>query len=78
MSVDMWKLLRPDAARVWNDPETIRRLSRYRDIIDQRRWAKYLLAKDIPCEPPLDSSSILQLKTFGTPIQSFMMSLRII
>ncbi len=57
MSVDMWKLLRPDAARVWNDPETIRRLSRYRDIIDQRRWAKYLLAKDIPCEPPLDSST---------------------
>lgn len=41
----MWRYLRPDSIKVWNDPETIHRLSRYRTIIDQERIAKYLLAK---------------------------------
>jgi putative pyruvate formate lyase activating enzyme len=53
----MWKMLRPDAARVWNDPETRRRLSRYRGIIDDRKWAKYLLAKDLRCKASLDEST---------------------
>ena len=53
----MWKMLRPDAMRVWNDSETRRRLSRYRGIIDDRKWAKYLLVKDISCQVPLDGST---------------------
>jgi putative pyruvate formate lyase activating enzyme len=51
----MWRLVRPDAARVWKDPETVRRLSRYRKIIDQERMAKYLLAKTAQIDVPLDS-----------------------
>ncbi|NHI82943.1 MAG: 4Fe-4S cluster-binding domain-containing protein [Candidatus Thorarchaeota archaeon] len=43
----MWRTFRPDAVRVWKDTETVRRLRRYRGIIDQERWAKYLLSKDI-------------------------------
>lgn len=54
---DMWRLIRPDAKRAWGDPEVVRRLSRYRDIIDQKRTAKYLIAKTQPCEINLDSSS---------------------
>jgi len=32
---------------VWKDSETVRRLKRYRSIIDQEKWSKYLLSKDI-------------------------------
>ncbi len=53
----MWRLLRPDASRVWRDPEARRRLARYRGIIDGTRWAKYLLARDIECSIPLDEST---------------------
>ncbi len=52
----MWRYLRPDVSRVWKNPEVVRRLSRYRDIIDKKRWAKYLLAKDICCEIDLNDS----------------------
>ncbi len=50
----MWRYLRPDVARVWKDPETLKRLRRYRNIIDDKNWAKYILAKDISCEVMLD------------------------
>ncbi|NHJ13771.1 MAG: radical SAM protein [Candidatus Thorarchaeota archaeon] len=50
----MWRAFRPDAVRVWKDPETLRRLKRYRGIIDQERWAKYLLSKDLPFTGNLD------------------------
>ena len=53
----MWRLIRPDAKRAWADPEVVRRLSRYRKIIDQERTAKYLLAKTQTCDVPLDSST---------------------
>ena len=53
----MWRFLRPDALRVWQDAETVRRLSRYRGIIDGERWARYLLAKEIPCPTSLDAST---------------------
>lgn len=51
----MWRYLRPDSERVWNDPETRRRLSRYRSIIDQERIAKYLLAKNFQLDVDLSS-----------------------
>ena len=53
----MWRLIRPDAKRAWADPEVVRRLSRYRNIIDKERTAKYLLAKTQACDLPLDSST---------------------
>ncbi len=53
----MWKIFRPDSLRVWKDPETIRRLKRYRGIIDQERTAKYLLGKEVSCSIPLDGTT---------------------
>ncbi len=41
----MWRVIRPDSIRVWNNPEVVRRLHRYRAIIDKERLAKYLIAK---------------------------------
>ncbi|MFQ5831071.1 MAG: radical SAM protein [Candidatus Thorarchaeota archaeon] len=41
---------------MWKDPETIRRLKRYRGIIDQERTAKYLLGKEVSCGIPLDET----------------------
>ncbi len=52
----MWKIYRPDSIRVWKDAEVVRRLRRYRHIIDQERYAKYMIAKDIVTSLPLDSS----------------------
>jgi len=52
----MWRYLRPDSEKVWKDPETRRRLSRYRGIIDQERAAKYLLAKGFHVDVDLSSS----------------------
>ncbi len=53
----MWRVIRPDALRVWKDPEVVRRLSRYRDIIDKERIAKYLIAKRIPFNGELSDST---------------------
>ena len=53
----MWRIVRPDSVRVWKDPETVRRLSRYRKIIDNERIAKYLLAKTQSCEIEMTSST---------------------
>ncbi|MHA1881799.1 MAG: radical SAM protein [Candidatus Thorarchaeota archaeon] len=52
----MWRVLRPDSSRVWKDQETLKRLSRYRGIIDSKYWAKYLLADDIGCTISLEST----------------------
>ncbi len=49
-STTMWRLLRPDATSVWKNLETLKRLRRYRGIIDSERWAKYVLSKDIECD----------------------------
>jgi putative pyruvate formate lyase activating enzyme len=53
----MWRFIRPDAVRVWQDPETKRRLARYRGIIDYERTAKYLLAKTIQYEGALSQDT---------------------
>lgn len=53
----MWRIIRPDALRVWQNPETLRRLARYRGIIDQKRVAKYLLCRETACDIELSLSS---------------------
>ncbi len=53
----MWRAFRPDASRVWKDPGVLKRLSRYRSIIDGNHLAKYLLAKDIICDVGLNATS---------------------
>ncbi|MFW9846836.1 MAG: radical SAM protein [Candidatus Thorarchaeota archaeon] len=62
----MWKIYRPDSLRVWKDPEAVKRLGRYRGIIDKERWAKYLLAKDIDIRISLDESLEDLWKKHGT------------
>ncbi len=43
--------------RVWNDSETLRRLRRYRAIIDNRVQAKYLHAKEYAVDVRLDADT---------------------
>ncbi|MFX1518962.1 MAG: radical SAM protein [Promethearchaeota archaeon] len=50
----VWRLLRPDAKRVWDDSAVITRLSRYWDIMNEKRIAKYLIAKKIDANVELD------------------------
>lgn len=53
----MWRVIRPDSLRVWQNPEVVRRLSRYRAIIDNERLAKYLIAKKLPFDGDLSEST---------------------
>jgi len=56
-SREMWRIIRPDSLRVWKNPEVVRRLSRYRAIIDKERLAKYLIAKNYPFAGSLTQST---------------------
>jgi putative pyruvate formate lyase activating enzyme len=42
-----WVLVRPDALRVWGDPEVRRRLSWYLSVMTGRRPAKFLIARRV-------------------------------
>ncbi|MBS3795992.1 MAG: radical SAM protein [Candidatus Thorarchaeota archaeon] len=53
----MSRFVRPNSKKVWNNPDANERMSRYRAIIDDRRWAKYLLTKDIEADVELDAST---------------------
>jgi len=53
----MWRYIRPDSVKVWQDPQTLRRLSRYRAIIDKERVAKYLLAKQVAYDGDLSMAT---------------------
>ena len=44
----MWFLLRPDATKVWNNPEVCKSYTRYKDILDKKKIARYLITKKIP------------------------------
>jgi putative pyruvate formate lyase activating enzyme len=46
----MWRLQRPDAARVFDDPLVQRSLSRYIEVVKNRKQAKFLLNKAMHVE----------------------------
>ena len=43
----MWLLIRPDAELVWRNEEVRKRLSWYKDVMDNKKPAKYLIAKRV-------------------------------
>ncbi|TFH01862.1 MAG: hypothetical protein E4H14_18175, partial [Candidatus Thorarchaeota archaeon] len=53
----MWRTIRPDSLSVWKDSEVVRRLPRYRAIIDNERLAKYLIAKKFAFDGDLSLST---------------------
>ncbi|MHA1469601.1 MAG: radical SAM protein [Candidatus Asgardarchaeia archaeon] len=55
----MYFLIRPDAELVWRDKEVRRRLSRYYDILKNKRIARYLIAKKTPAEETDNSLDML-------------------
>ncbi|UCE09238.1 MAG: pyruvate formate lyase-activating protein, partial [Candidatus Thorarchaeota archaeon] len=50
----MWRFVRPDALRVWSNPEALKRLKRYRAILNGETTAKYLLSKTVSCDCDLE------------------------
>jgi len=46
----VFRLLRPDANRVWQDEKIVKRFPRYKGIIDGEQIARYLIAKSISVE----------------------------
>lgn len=58
-----FRFLRPDANSAWKNPEIKKRFSRYRDIIDGKQTARYLIAKTLKCNyTSNDSIKELELK----------------
>ena len=56
----MWRLARPDAATVLEDPKVRRSLSRYVDIVKGRRLAKFVIARSMAANfDPEDSTADL-------------------
>ena len=45
--VEMWRLTRPDAARILEDPRVRRSLPRYVDVVKNRKAAKFVLARSM-------------------------------
>jgi putative pyruvate formate lyase activating enzyme len=46
----VFRLLRPDANRVWQDEKIVKRFPKYKGIIDGEQIARYLIAKSISVE----------------------------
>lgn len=53
----MWKLIRPDANRVWNDSVVRKRLWRYYEVFNNTLNAKFLIALKVGADVGLDSES---------------------
>ncbi|MEM2926449.1 MAG: radical SAM protein [Candidatus Bathyarchaeia archaeon] len=53
-----WFLARPDALRVLKDPKLRRALGRYFDVFQDKKWAKFMIAKRI--EAPFNGSEDLE------------------
>ncbi|MHA1270116.1 MAG: radical SAM protein [Candidatus Helarchaeota archaeon] len=53
----MWRIIRPDAKTVWDYSEVIKVLHRYRNILDKKAIAKYLIFKQIPISIDLNNST---------------------
>jgi putative pyruvate formate lyase activating enzyme len=53
----MWKLIRPDANRVWNDSVVRERLWRYYEVFNNRLNAKFLIALKVGADVELEAES---------------------
>lgn len=63
-----FRALRPDAISAWKNEEIRKRFSRYRAILDEKKIARYLIAKSLPCDFKKDDSitkleSLLRVKS---------------
>ncbi|MFX1297428.1 MAG: radical SAM protein [Promethearchaeota archaeon] len=52
----MWRIMRPDAERIWKNKEILSRFSRYFAIINKEKIARYLITKKVPISIKIDSS----------------------
>ena len=46
----LWKIMRPDAVKIWHYNEVKRRLEHYYNVMENKRPAKYRVVKRIPVE----------------------------
>lgn len=53
----MWKLIRPDASRVWNDGVVRERLWRYYEVFNNRLKAKFVIALKVGAEVELEAEA---------------------
>lgn len=53
----MWRLIRPDAFRVWNNSVVLERLRRYYEVFNDLLYAKFLIALKVGVDVELVSES---------------------
>ncbi|TFF98160.1 MAG: radical SAM protein [Promethearchaeota archaeon] len=66
-----FRFLRPDSVSAWHNEEIQTRFSRYRDIIDDKEMARYLIAKTLHCEYDPDDSLQKLVKEFQLKANEF-------
>jgi len=54
----VFRILRPNSTLVWNNEELRKRFLRYRDIIDNKKVARYVVAKSLNCD--FDSNDTIE------------------
>ncbi|MFX1296040.1 MAG: pyruvate formate lyase-activating protein [Promethearchaeota archaeon] len=56
----MWKIMRPDAEKIWKNKEILSRFSYYFAIINKKKIARYLITKKVPVSIELNNSTPLE------------------
>jgi uncharacterized Fe-S radical SAM superfamily protein PflX len=67
----MWKITRPDAAAVLDDKLARKSLARYFDVMQNRKQAKFTIAKNLPAEFDRNDSLETLWKKHGKLTEDF-------
>ncbi len=67
----MWRLTRPDAAAILDDPKVIKAMPRYVDIVKNRRTSKFLIARAIVAEFSSEEASEELWKKHGYHMEMY-------
>ncbi len=66
----MWRILRPDSIIVWNDPIVKERLSWYKDVMEDRKPAKFMICKGVGVRDDFKDLSLDDLWSLHSKLSS--------
>jgi len=67
----MWRLTRPDAAAILEDPKVRRSLPRYVDVVKKEKQAKFVVARSMGVDYDQDASSDELWRAHGDALEEY-------
>lgn len=67
----MWRLTRPDAAIILDDPKVVRSIPRYVDIVKNKKIAKFIIDKSVPAHFSRDEPSERLWEIHGETLEEY-------